>query len=76
MKSYTCESCGYTLCAEKTPKRCPNCRARLLERGECRDDFIKITCPECKETFYYNPKDGKPFKCAFCDYTFEEVNYF
>ncbi|HDN81102.1 MAG: hypothetical protein J7L10_05265 [Methanomicrobia archaeon] len=76
MKLYICESCGYNVCAEKAPKRCPNCRSRFLEKGECEKDFVKVTCPECEEVFYYDPKKGKPFKCAFCDHTFAEVDYF
>ena len=75
MKLYTCESCGYLVCAKKVPKKCPNCRSRLLEKGKSKKDLVKVKCPACEETFYYDPKKGKPFKCAFCDRTFAETNY-
>ncbi|MEA1993709.1 MAG: hypothetical protein U9N35_04860 [Euryarchaeota archaeon] len=76
MKQYECESCGYLICAERTPKKCPNCRARVLEMGECREGLTKIKCPECSEIFYYDSERGKPFKCAFCDHVFGEKDYF
>ena len=76
MRLYACESCGYTVCAKIVPMKCPNCRARLFERGTCPEGLEAIQCPECEESFSYDPAKGKPFKCAFCDHTFADVDYF
>jgi hypothetical protein len=76
MNLYVCESCGYTVCVEKVPKKCPNCRARLFEKGECPKGMKEVHCPECEESFQYDPEKGTPFKCAFCDHTFAEADYF
>ncbi|RLF91370.1 hypothetical protein DRN46_01495 [Thermococci archaeon] len=71
MPGYRCESCGYEIKTDEReePRGCPICRGRLLE-SNVSGDWDEAVCKSCERKFKY-PKGTTPYKCPWCDYTFE-----